>query len=166
MFVSSGNDARDLRDRVEKVFRAASEILGIRNSPIRIEVNRWEHHAPERVGHGRLNDQFVQEAETATMTVALLIQDLRPGTLQELRAVLTKTDRAVAVLWFRNPGEVPSDALQRFLARWQHKLLYKEVGAPDDESSWLGLVRVVVDFLLRIIHDEIHASQEVFYETR
>jgi hypothetical protein len=166
VFLSSGNDARDLRDRVEKIFRAASEILGIRNSPIRIDINRWEHHASQRVPRGRVNDQFVAEAKKATMTVALLLQDLRPGTLAELQAVLTQTDRSVAVLWFRQPGEPASDALRRFLDRWQNQLLYNEVGDPDDETAWLGLVRVLVDFLVKIVHDELDASQEIFYETR
>jgi hypothetical protein len=108
----------------------------------------------------------VDEAKQCTMTVGLLIQDLRPGTLEELTAVLKETERAVAVLWFRHPGEQPSKRLKRFLDQWQNKILYRDVGPPDQDASWLGVVRVLVDFLLKIIHEELEASREIFYERR
>lgn len=134
---------------------------------MRIEVRRWEHYASQALHGARVNDVFVKEVLRSNMTLGLLIQDLRPGTLEELTAALTQVPERVAVLWFREPGEEPSTSLADFLKTWQNVLLYNEVGPADEDRAWLGLVRIVVDFLVRIFHDETEANTtELFYEQR
>lgn len=166
VFLSSGNDARDLRDRADAMFKVASEVLALK-SRVRIEVRRWEHHSSRALHGERVNEVFVAEALRSHLILGLLIQDLRPGTLEELTAALRRVPDRVAVLWFREPGEQASTALDDFLEAWQDVLLYNEVGPADEEPAWLGLVRIVIDFLTRIFHDETEANtRELFYEQR
>lgn len=148
------------------MFKVASEVLALR-SRVRIEVRRWEHYASRALHGARVNEVFVEEVLRSNLTLGLLIQDLRPGTLEELTAALTEVPERVAVLWFRQPGEEASASLREFLKTWQEVLLYNEVGPADEDLAWLGLTRIVIDFLVRILHDETESNTgELFYEQR
>lgn len=153
VFLSSGHDAVVLRDRAESLFAIATQLLVQHEAPFRIEVDRWEHTAPQRGETDHLNDLFVERAKRAHLTLVLLLSDIRPGTLQEVEAVLNETtDRDVAVIWFHEPGVDPTPELEAFLAARRDEILYAEVGPPDSEDAWYGLVRVVTRLLVNAFH--------------
>ena len=153
VFLSSGDDAIRLRDRAESLFAIASHSLVQNDAPFRVEVDRWEHTAAQRGESDHLNDLFVERAKRAHLTLVLLLRDIRPGTLEEVEAVLDETtDRDVAVVWFHDPGVTPTAELDAFLAKRRDEILYAEVGPPDSEDAWYGLVRVVIRLLVRAFH--------------
>jgi hypothetical protein len=153
VFLSSGHDAVVLRDRAESLFAIASQLLVQHEAPFRIDVDRWEHTAAQRGESDHLNDLFVERAKRAHLTLVLLLSDIRPGTLEEVEAVLDDTtDRDVAVVWFHDPGVAPSAELAAFLDARRDEILYAEVGPPDSEDAWYGLVRVMTRLLVSAFH--------------
>lgn len=165
VFISSGADANVMRDRVDRVFETASRVLANRVWPLRIDVVRWEDFAAQRT-RGPMNDLFVDKAKECHLVIALLLNDIRRGTFEELDAVLRLTDRQVALLWLHEPGEPVTPKLERFTKKWGGRLVYDECGPPTGERSWTALVKVLVDFILHMIESEQGLTGEPMYEDR
>lgn len=165
VFLSSGHDAIDLRDRVSEIFKAADDILAYRNTGLRIKVRRWEDCPPHR-SDGRVNAEFVERAMKSPMIVALLIDDIHKGTHEELTTVLTETKNEVAVLVFTEPGRVLTPELQKFKTDWGAKLVWKEAGPASEDKSWIEIVRLLVDLLIRISMSQPATNEREFIENR
>src|SRR6266849_9769774 len=96
IFLSSGDDARALRDRVDRIVTDSinSQLLEA-GEKVRLEVDRWERTAPQRAEPDRqTNDRFVQRALDSNVTITLLLEQLGEGTRAELEAVLD-TDKEI-----------------------------------------------------------------------
>jgi hypothetical protein len=119
VFLSSGDDAQDLRDRSETLFRVADTMLVQLGIQARVDVDRWEHTAAHRGTTGHINDEFVERAKLANLTIALLRTEIRPGTFEELTAVLEDSDRDIAVIWFHKNGDTIDPSLSDFLDKYQ-----------------------------------------------
>src|SRR5947209_903654 len=97
VFVSSGNSPaslRRLRDRLQGfVDHVLNPMLFETGEQLRLQVVRWEDYAAQRSAQGvSTNERFVQAARDSHLTVVLLIDDIRTGTLEELEAVLDEQD--------------------------------------------------------------------------
>lgn len=162
IFLSSGDDASALRDRFERVVREVDEQFSMR-SDLRFRVVRWESVPAQKAPDGNVNALFVNMARDSHLTVVLLLDQIRPGTLEEMEAVLTESDVQLAVLWFRaGPDEAP--ALQEFLEKHRARLLYNATGPPDSEEAWLTMVRIITSVIVDAISPA--EGEEVFSEVR
>ncbi len=152
-----------LRDRVERLCEITSEMLSHHEYRARIEVDRWEDVAPHVVGDDGVNAEFVCRALRSHMVVALLQDEIRSGTLEELEAVLADGGIEVAVLlcvpkkrWWRprprSARRAQSD-LMAFLERWNNWIIYRKAGPWDSDSAWDEIVRTVVDLTIRVLDD-------------
>lgn len=150
VFLSSGADVASLRNRTEKLCEIASEILSRHDLSSRIEVDRWEDAPPHLVATGHLNDEFVRRALASQVVVALLRSEIRPGTLEELEAVLDDGQIEVAVFCFKS-SEPRSPELEEFLTKWKNRIVYKEVGPPGSADAWFEVVRLVLDLTVRVV---------------
>lgn len=150
VFLSSGADVLELRDRTEKLCQIASALLSRHGLSSRLEIERWEDAPPHVVTTGHLNAEFVARALASHMVVALLRDELRPGTLEELEAVLEEGGIELAVFCFE-PERERSPELVTFLNSRKHQIVYKEVGPPESDDAWYELVRSVVDLTIQVI---------------
>lgn len=166
VFLSFGKDAVELRDRVESVLNAANSILISKGTRVRIEVRHWNLFPAHRSHRTHINDEFIDAAMNASMIVALLINDIRPGTFKELTAVLKKTKHNVAVLIFKEPKRKQTKELKAFLKKWGTKIQYTYCGPASDDKSWIEIIKVLVDVLLRIVKSEGAEGRDIFYENR
>lgn len=163
IFLSSGDDARDLRDRVERLVQGAiNPSLLQAGANVRLEIDRWEVTAASRTRGTRTNAQFVKRARQAQVTMALLLQTLGGGTREELEAVLDETDRELAALWFVREHEDPDTEVGRFLKLQRPRLYYDKTGPPDDDESWIGVTRVLV----RTVLEALKPPEAIFNEQR
>lgn len=96
VFLSSGDDVVPLRDRAERLSEIASEVLSRSDRSSRLEIDRWEDAAPHVVDTDKVTDEFVGRALASHMVVALLLNEIRPGTFEELEAVLALSERCFA----------------------------------------------------------------------
>ena len=140
----------ELRDRTEALCEIASKTLRRRGLEIRLEVDRWEDTPPHVVDANGVNAEFVERALASHAVVALLKSEIRPGTLEELDAVLEAGHADVAVFCFESPDKRTPE-LVAFLTKWQARILYKETGAPDSDSAWCELARFVIDLTIRVM---------------
>jgi hypothetical protein len=149
LFLSSGDDAAELRDRVEDVVQVISKQFAEEGSALRFEVDRWESTAPQKAPEGApVNEIFVQRVKESHLTLVLLFNEIRPGTLDELKAALEAKVVQLAVLWFDSLIEQESspDALEVkvFLDAHRQQILYTRVTqAVDSREGWLEMIRVV-----------------------
>ena len=155
IFLSSGDDARDLRDRVDGlVYRAINPQLRQTGVPVRFEVDRWERSAAQRTPDGETtNHQFVQRARAANLTLALLLDSLGNGTREELEAVLADQSE-LSALWFVPKEHEPDSEVAGWLSRQIEALYYDKVGLPGDPESWEGIMRVLVRALIQALTRE------------
>jgi hypothetical protein len=149
IFLSSGDDAADLRDRVEAlVHDAINPQLLEAQMQIRLEVDRWEKTAAQRAHPGKnTNDLFVQRALESNLTMALLQDRVGDGTREELEAALA-AETEVSALWFVPRDSEPDSEVARFLTPHKQTLYYDKTGAPDSDESWLGITRILFGMVL------------------
>jgi len=123
IFLSSGDDARALRDRVDRIVTDSinSQLLEA-GEEVRLEVDRWERTAAQRIEPGRhTNDLFVQRALDSNVTITLLVEQLGKGTRTELEAVLD-ADKQISALWFVPRDSSPDGEVADFLSAHQENL--------------------------------------------
>lgn len=149
IFLSSGDDAADLRDRVDDLVVAAinSQLLEAQID-LRVEVDRWERTAAKLNEPGETtNDQFVRRALDSDLTLALLLRRLGDGTRGELEAAL-EADKEVSALWFVPRRSNPRSEVARFLDPKKERLTWDKTGKPESDESWHGIVRVLLRLVL------------------
>src|SRR5687767_69770 len=88
VFVSSGDDAVELRNRVDGLIRNAVN-PELSSHEIRFDADLWEQKAPRRLfGLETVDDEFVQRAVDSDLVMTLLLARLGRGTKKEVEAVL------------------------------------------------------------------------------
>jgi hypothetical protein len=164
IFISSGDDAAALRERVagliEKAVNSQLTQLGI---DLQLKVDRWEDTAADTNDAGETtNERFVKRALTSDLTLALLVQKLGPGTREEIEATL-EAGKELKVLWFVPKRSRPRSQVARFLEPLGERIYYDKTGLPEDDESWHGIVRV----LLQIVLGELRpGGEELLHEQR
>lgn len=149
IFLSSGDDAADLRDRVDDlVIEAVNSQLIQVGIGLRLEVDRWERTAAASNESGEsTNDQFVRRALESNLTLALLLGKVGEGTREEIEATLD-AGKTVSALWFVPRKSNPRSEVAKFLAPKRKYLYYDKTGRPGEDASWHGIVRVLFQLVL------------------
>jgi hypothetical protein len=158
LFLSSADDewTQKLRDRVKRlVDDVINPRLGdYREAGVWLALETWERGAAQRVARGRrVNDLFVDKAKAAQLTLVLLIDEIRPGTREELDAALAQVGVQVALLIFERPGG-PTNVekfreLEDYITqlRLRDDLFYdRRCGEPNSDEAWLALTKTLLDF--------------------
>jgi hypothetical protein len=155
IFLSSGEDATDLRDRIDDlVVKAINSQLLEADIDLRIEVDRWERTAAKSNEPGEsTNAQFVRRALKSDLTLALLIRKVGDGTREEIEAAL-EADKEVSALWFVARSSKPSSDVAKFLTPNRERLTWDKTGNPKSEESWHGIVRVLFRLVLEGLKHE------------
>jgi hypothetical protein len=155
IFLSSGEDAAGLRDRIDElVIKAINSQLLEADIDLRIEVDRWERTAAKANEPGEsTNAQFVRRALKSDLTLALLIRKIGDGTREEIEAAL-EADKEVSALWFVAQSSKPSSEVAKFLAPNRERLTWDKTGNPKSEESWHGIVRVLFRLVLEGLKHE------------
>ncbi len=149
IFLSSGDDAAALRDRVDDlVIEAVNSQLLQAGISLRLEVDRWERTAAASNNSGEsTNDQFVKRALDSNLTLALFLKRVGQGTKEEIEATL-EAEKSVSALWFVPRKSKPRSQVARFLEPKRKHLYYDKTGRPDEDASWHGIVRVLFQLVL------------------
>ena len=166
VFLSSANDALELRSRVEGLFEnAVQPILKLSGADVRFYLDTWHKSEPRRLEEGEtIDDEFVDRAVASNLTLTLLVERLGPGTIKEIEAVLD-SGTEISMLWFINRDEEQPDTdLGRFMSELEERDLvrYTPAGRPDTKESWEAIVRT----LLAAIFAAIEPPDEEHYEDR
>lgn len=118
VFVSSSSEqqANLLREHVKARAQAHSEALRRAGSSLILETHMWEQVPAQQVPNGTVNNLFVKMALASHCTLALLVKELRPGTREEIEAVLSvaPNDVLLSVMYFPpngNKSESNSDLI-------------------------------------------------------
>lgn len=165
VFLSSANDAVDLRGRVDGlIHNAVNPVLRRARVDARFYLDMWEKTEPRKLAKGEaVDDEFVDRAVNSDLMMTLLVERLGPGTKKEIETVLT-TDTEIAMLWFVALGEHPDTPVGRFLAELEKEevLRYNQAGRPGTSESWEAIVRV----LLRAVLMALTSKKETYREER
>jgi hypothetical protein len=163
IFISSGDDAADLRERVAGLIeKAVNSQLRQLDIDLQLQVDRWEDTAPETNQAGeRTNERFVQRALDCDLTLALLLKKLGPGTREEIEATLN-AGKELKVLWFVPKRSKPRSQVAKFLEPLGERIYYDKAGKPEDDESWHGIVRV----LLQIVLGDLGRGEGLHHEQR
>lgn len=174
LFLSSSDEAetRRLRDRVQ---RLVYEVINPRLSEyeqagVRLDIQRWEQTAPQRVAEGGVNQLFVAKARRSALTMVLLLDEIRPGTREELEAAFAHSDSQVSVLIFDRPGgDDVAKAAERdtYLTPYRDQILYKDrCGDPDGDDAWIALVNTLLTFTFSAIQQNDARAKGSLTEVR
>lgn len=147
VFLSSANDALDLRHRVDGlIHNAVQPVLKRAGANARFFLDMWEKTEPRRLEDDEtIDDEFVQRAVDSDLMMTLVVERLGSGTQKEIEAVLA-SETEIAMLWFVEFGEHPDTPAGRFLTQLQERdvLRYSQAGRPDTNASWEAIVRVLI----------------------
>jgi hypothetical protein len=160
IFLSSGEDAQALRNRVERVVQnCLNAQLSHRGWPIQFPIWRWEDvDARAATEHDRsVNDTFVRMARESSVVIVLLRDELRPGTREELLAVKDDPDVDLKVLWFCTHGKFRrrrSTSVRTFLDSHRDTILYTRIDDEHGEEAWVAIMRNLVSTLLMALRSD------------
>jgi hypothetical protein len=163
LFLSSGDDALALRDRVESlVQKVITPQLREAEFKLRIEIDRWEQTASQKTPGGQsTNDRFVARAASAHLTLALLLDRLGQGTREEIEAALA-SGTEVSALWFIGRAENADSEVASFLGDERENLLHERTGKPDSDESWHGILKI----LFALVLEGLKAERGPHFEER
>jgi hypothetical protein len=174
LFLSSSDEeeTRRLRDRVH---RLVDDVINPRladyeEAGVRLAVQRWEQMPAQRVEPGRVNQLFVTRAQRSSLTMVLLLDEIRPGTQQEFEGALADPNPQVSVLVFERPGgSDPAKAAQllNYLEQYKDQILYNvRCGEPDSDEAWLALVNALLEFTFSAMKQSDERAQGRLTEVR
>lgn len=145
VFVSSGDDAVDLRNRVDGLIRNAVN-PELATHQIQFAADLWEQKAPRRLfGRETVDDEFVKRAVRSDLVMTLLLARLGNGTRKEIEAVL-RSPTELKLLWFVNRDERPATEVASYLSTLarKQKVRYRRAGRPDTRESNEAMVQVLL----------------------
>jgi hypothetical protein len=167
IFISSAQDAEVLRDRVERIVTdCINKQLSMRGWHVHFPIWRWEDVEARAADRGEtVNDTFVQMARESSVVMVLLLDDLKPGTRDEMMAVRDDADVDLKVLWFRRARRLRlrRSSVERFLAGHQDVILHTRIDGLDSEEAWVVLTRNLIATLLKALQSD---DREPYVERR
>lgn len=174
LFLSSSDEAATQRLR-ERVQRLVYEVINPRLSDyeqagVRLDVQRWEQTAPQRVATGQVNELFVTKARRSALTMVLLLDEIRQGTREEFEAALAEPDSQVSVLIFDRPGgsdQQKAAQLDAYLAPYRNQIFYNDrCGEPDGDDAWVALVNTLLEFTFSAMQQNDERTRGSLTEVR
>lgn len=166
MFISSGDDAARVRDRLETVItKVVNSQLHEERLTLRLEAVRWEDLAARRnaVQEGT-NEAFVRLAVGSSVMVAILLDTVGEHTKEEIEAVLSAPEVELKVLWFPQPGSDGRSAAARYLKQRRNDIRYNKIEGCDlsqdmlPDVGWYALIGNIISVLITALRgpDEYH----------
>lgn len=175
LFLSSGSDMMEQRNQFEELVKEVNDQLQWAEWPqghaFKLHVVRWEQDASRKTG-GDPNAEFRRQARMAHLTVVLLHESIRPGTLEELEAALQEKDTQLAVIWMsenRNSRKRSIRDLRRFLQEKNNTIIRHETGEPNSPEAWKAMVRVIARVIADVARPQADgpmSPQRILYEQR
>jgi hypothetical protein len=165
VFLSYGDEALKFKDRVKRLAEEAfAKTLENTDGSVILNVIEWRDLPARRApGGGKTNDLHVEMAMKSAALVVLLMDEVPPGTQEELEAVLGDPGIEVVVLWL-NPQGATDTEVARFLKEKSDVLRYKQLaGELDSEDTWVQISANLVYILLIAIGG---VRESPFYESR
>lgn len=167
VFISSGSDLLEQRDRFEALATVFTKQAIDAGVPYRIITRRWEDATTRRT-YGDGNAEFRHDAANAHLIVVLLHEDLRLGTREELDEAI-KCSNQVAIIWMDPP---PAESrkrdvkeLRKALDDLRSEVRWEATGKPGSDASVDKMIAVLARTFIHAAW--IHAQKEVpFNETR
>lgn len=162
VFVSSSDEpeTRALRARVKGLIEDVinPQLLRYPEAQVQLSLQMWERAAPQRVPEDtRVNEIFVEQVRESALTIGLLLDEVRPGTEEELVEALADPEVQVAIHVFDRQGEKPESpakSVEAFLEEHQAKILYNDrCGDPDSDAAWFALLRTLLRFTFAAMRD-------------
>jgi len=165
-FISSASDVADQRDLFEAMVRSADNQFRLRRSetrPFTLVPDRWELDAGRRTTD--MNEEFVRRVREAHAVVVLLANQLRPGTEEEIEAVLDESTVQVSVIWMDKPEDSRKyRKLRKYLNDRANQLAYVKTGPPGSQESICAMVDVITAALAHLTRTE--QGEATFSEER
>lgn len=151
IFLSSADDAIDLRERVDGLINNAVQPV-LRNSGVeaRFYLDMWEKTAPRRLEEDEtIDDEFVERAVNSNLMMTLAVERLGSGTRKEIEAVLASRTE-LAMLWFVDANEHPDTPVGKFATELEENgvVRYNKAGRPSTNRSWEAIVRLLLQAVL------------------
>lgn len=162
VFISSGDDAVELRGRVDGLITNSINPELARHR-VWLDSYLWERQPPKRLFRlETVDDEFVERAVNSDLVITLLLARLGRGTKKEIEAVL-RSNAELKALWFVNRHEDPPTEVGKYLKKLakQQKLRYKRAGRPDTAESSEAIVQVLVSAALEGVMRESRDVREV-----
>jgi hypothetical protein len=168
-FVSSGSDLREQREQFRELvreFHSQFKGLGLPDgSRLALDVEMWEHDASHVYPDPKdPMARYVAMAVSAHCTVALLGDEVRPGTRKEIEAVLSAGVTQLRVLVMPGKGREPSAEVKEFLDQHREIFYNNSEAAPGDFKSTAAMVRLIASTVCDILTQTYR--QEVSIENR
>lgn len=168
VFLSSGDDLAELRNGVAKLINEViSPELLEHGTGVQLSVSRWEYTPAQRATGVRLNEDFVRLALDSHLTMVLIRDELRPGTEEEFKAVITEggpNRPELSVFWFEPTNRIqPKEEtrIQNLLDRYRDKIRYvghPPLGKPSEATSWMEIFRTLIHLAFTAIGDDNRAQ--------
>lgn len=165
-FISSASDVAEQRNLLDAMIRSTDSQFRLRRNttrPFTFAVDRWELDAGRKTHE--MNDEFVRRAKNAQIVVVLLANQIRPGTQEEIEAVLKQPGVQVSVIWMDKPENSRRHTkLRKFLESKSNELAYVKTGEPGSHESICAMVDVITAALADLNRDP--NEENSFNETR
>jgi len=174
LFLSSSDEGETQRLR-NRVQRLVNEVINPRLNEyeqvgVRLNIERWEQTAPQRVAAGEVNQLFVAKARRSALTLVLLLDEIRPGTREEFEAAIAEPQNQVSVLIFDRPGGPDSGKVAErdaYLRPYRDEILYSDrCGEPDSDDAWIALVNTLLTFTFSAMQQSDRVARGSLTEVR
>lgn len=156
IFLSSGDDVQLQRDFVDLLVTSATEGLGFRwvgEPRPQLRVVRWEDQPAFRAG-SHTNAEFVRLATSSHVTIVLLHKELRPGTKEEVEAVLDDGSVQLAVVWLEATDDQVTDDLREFMKHHRDSYYWNTV----HRTAWRPMAAVLVRIIAAVVGDLVRMT--------
>jgi hypothetical protein len=125
---------------------------------VQLALDTWDRAAAQQVAEDQtVNEIFVEQVHASALTIGLLLDEVRPGTEEELVAAITDPKVQVAVHVFERVGDPPEHRARDvvdFLREHGAKIFVDDrCGQPDGDQAWLSLIRTLLNFTFTAMGD-------------
>lgn len=174
VFVSSSDEdeTNALRERVKGLVDEVinPQLLTYPEARVELSLRMSERSAAQRVPEGEhVNRIFVDQVRESALTIGLLLDEVRPGTEEELVEALEDPAIQVAIHIFDRKGEPPEElakSVEEFLAEHRDKVYYDRCGDGDSNDAWFGVLRTLLRFTFAAMRDNDPRKQSTEVEVR
>jgi hypothetical protein len=175
VFVSSSDEdyTRRLRARIKGLIEDVinPQLRIYEEAGVQLALDVWERAVPQRVGEDEnVNDIFVEQVRHSALTIGLLLDELRPGTKEELVAAIEQPEVQVAIHIFDRPedsADARPEEVEEFLQEYGGKIFYDDrCGPPDGDTAWFSLVRTLLGFTFAAMRANDPRARTVQTEVR
>lgn len=165
-FISSASDVTEQRELLTAMIRSADNQFRLRRDstrPFTFVIDKWELDAGRRTQD--MNAEFVRRVREAHAVIVLLESQLRPGTEEEIEAVLQESQVQVSVIWMDRPEDSRRyKKLRKYLKEKSDRLAYVKTGPPGSQKAICAMVDVITAALAHVTQTD--HEEDPFSEAR